>query len=299
MVDTDNMKIIITGASGFLGKSLMEYLPHQGYIAKALSLRSPQWESEIDPTCETIIHCAGKAHSVPTTEEEEKEFFEVNYDNTVSLCHAIDKLGVRLKAFIFISTVAVYGVHAGLNLKESLPLNGTTPYAKSKIKAEMYLRDWAQRNGVVLSILRVPLIAGHNPPGNLGAMIKGIKRGRYLSVGDAAVRKSMVMTEDIAKIMSQLIEVGGTYHLTDGYHPSVGELERAIAKAVGKSNPMKIPMFVAKMMAKVGDLLGADAPINSEKLERITTTLTFDDSKAQKALGWKPERVLDKISEIV
>lgn len=293
------MKIIITGASGFLGKSLMRYLPHQGHVVEALSLRSPQWESEIDLTCDTIIHCAGKAHSVPTTEEEEKEFFEVNYDNTVSLCHAIDKLGVRLKAFVFISTVAVYGVHAGLNLKESLPLNGTTPYAKSKIKAEMYLQDWAQRNDIVLGILRIPLIAGHNPPGNLGAMIKGIRNGMYLSIGDADVRKSMVLTEDIAKIISRLIEVGGIYHLTDGYHPSVGELERAIAKALGKSSPMKIPMFLAKMMAKVGDLIGTDAPINSEKLERITTTLTFDDSKAQMILGWKPAKVLDKISEIV
>lgn len=293
------MKIIITGASGFLGKSLMRYLPHQGHVVDALSLRSPQWESEIDLTCDTIIHCAGKAHSVPTTEEEEKEFFEVNYDNTVSLCHAIDKLGVRLKAFVFISTVAVYGVHAGLNLKESLPLNGTTPYAKSKIKAEMYLQDWAQRNDIVLGILRIPLIAGHNPPGNLGAMIKGIRNGMYLSIGDADVRKSMVLTEDIAKIISRLIEVGGIYHLTDGYHPSVGELERAIAKALGKSSPMKIPMFLAKMMAKVGDLIGTDAPINSEKLERITTTLTFDDSKAQMILGWKPAKVLDKISEIV
>ena len=293
------MKIIITGASGFLGKSLMRYLPHHGHVVDALSLRSPQWESEIDLTCETIIHCAGKAHSVPTTEEEEKEFFEVNYDNTVSLCHAIDKLGVRLKAFVFISTVAVYGVHAGLNLKESLPLNGTTPYAKSKIKAEMYLQDWAQRNDIVLGILRIPLIAGHNPPGNLGAMIKGIRNGMYLSIGDADVRKSMVLTEDIAKIISRLIEVGGIYHLTDGYHPSVGELEKSIAKALGKSSPMKIPMFLAKMMAKVGDLIGRDAPINSEKLERITTTLTFDDSKAQMILGWKPAKVLDKISEIV
>ena len=293
------MKIIITGASGFLGKSLMRYLPHHGHVVDALSLRSPQWESEIDLTCETIIHCAGKAHSVPTTEEEEKEFFEVNYDNTVSLCHAIDKLGVRLKAFVFISTVAVYGVHAGLNLKESLPLNGTTPYAKSKIKAEMYLQDWAQRNDIVLGILRIPLIAGHNPPGNLGAMIKGIRNGMYLSIGDADVRKSMVLTEDIAKIISRLIEVGGIYHLTDGYHPSVGELEKSIAKALGKSSPMKIPMFLAKMMAKVGDLIGTDAPINSEKLERITTTLTFDDSKAQMILGWKPAKVLDKISEIV
>lgn len=298
--------ILFTGSTGFLGKTLASELSEHNFtvidinalanervdISKPFSLNGG---SHFD----IVIHCAGKAHFVPKTDEEKKAFYEVNHQGTVNLCNAIDKLTIKPKAFIFISTVAVYGVDSGVDIKESHSLNGNTPYAKSKIEAEAYLQDWAQENNIVLGVLRLPLVAGPNPPGNLSAMIKGIKSGRYLSIGNADAKKSMMWAGDIAQIIPKLVDVGGVYNLTDGYHPSFGELEKAMSKSIGKSNPIKIPMFVAKIMAGVGNLLGAKAPINSNKLNKITSTLTFDDTKARERLGWNPTKVLDKIAEIV
>lgn len=299
--------ILATGSSGFLGTILKYEISRLGGnfydisdftgeitdIRKSFSLDGKEKKIDI------VLHIAGKAHSVPETREEEKAFYDINLEGTQNLCAALDRLSTKPKAFIFISTVSVYGLDKGEDISEDTPLLGTSPYAKSKIQAEQFLQQWAGEGGITLGILRLPLIAGPNPPGNLGAMIRGIKTGRYLSIGDADARKSMVWAEDIAAIIPKLAEIGGIYNLTDGYHPTFGELEREISKALNKSLPRKIPMFIAKIMAKVGDFLGRKAPINSNKLEKIISTLTFDDSKARKELGWQPSSVLDKVSNII
>src|SRR5690606_10001990 len=112
---------------------------------------------------------AGKAHGIPNSATEEKVFFDVNYQGTVNLCKALEQ-SILPKAFIFVSTVAVYGVDFDENISEEHPLKGETPYALSKIKAELYLTEWCTKNDVILSIIRPSLIAGPNAPGNLGAM---------------------------------------------------------------------------------------------------------------------------------
>lgn len=251
-----------------------------------------------DAVFDLIVHSAGKAHSVPKTKSQRQAFFDVNYQGTVNLCKAIDLLHEKPKAFVFISTVSVYGLDAGEMISEQHPLLGNSPYAKSKMQAEEYLTAWARNNNIALSILRLPLISGPNPPGNLGAMIRGIETGRYLSIGEADAKKSIVVAEDVAGIVPKLINKSGIYNLTDGYHPSFAEIERAIAQALGKRPPIKVPLILAQVLAKVGDLLGSKAPINTRKLKKITSTLTFDDSKARHELQWAPRAVLSTIAEL-
>ena len=228
-----------------------------------------------------------------------KEFYDVNFTGTLNLCNAFVTCRLPPSFIATLGTVAVYGLDEGELINESNLLNGNTPYSESKLLAENYLLNWADKNNVQLGILRLPLIAGPNPPGNLGAMINGIKRGRYLSIGEAGARKSIVWAEDIAKIIPKLAETGGIYNLTDQYHPSFKELENTIAAALGKKPPIKIPLSLAKKIAFIGDLLGARSPINTEKLKKITSSLTFDDSKAREILGWQSTPVLQKLPYIL
>src|SRR5690606_32817355 len=100
-----------------------------------------------------VFHAAGKAHTIPNSLDEEKVFFDVNYQGTVNLCKALEQSTLP-KAFIFISTVAVYGVEFGDNISEEHPLKGETPYALSKIQAEQYLTEWCAKNNVKLGIIR-------------------------------------------------------------------------------------------------------------------------------------------------
>lgn len=193
---------------------------------------------------------------------------------------------------MFISTVAVYGCDFGKLITEEHPLNGITPYAKSKILAEEYLTEWCKEHSVVLGILRPSLLAGKGAPGNLGAMVNGVKKGFYMNIAGGRVVKSILMAEDIANILPKIVVKGGVYNVCDTFQPSFGQISESVAKQLGKEKPINIPYWMAWCLAKVGDLLGNKAPINSYKLEKMTKSLTFSNEKACRELGWEPLDVL-------
>lgn len=293
-------QILITGRSGFLGKIISGNMKHSGSHLYSLG-RNVDDELQydltsdnliIDKTFDLVIHCAGKAHCVPKNDSEGKEFFDVNVEGTRNLLFALEKAPELPKSFIFISSVAVYGLELGNSIAETTPLLATDPYGKSKIEAEKAVSSWCEKNNVICTILRLPLLAGQNPPGNLGAMIKGIKGGYYFNIAGGKAKKSIVLADDVAKIILPAAEVGGIYNLTDGYHPSFSELANDISLQLGKSKPFNMPYFVAAFIAAIGDLIGKSSPIDTNKLKKITNDLTFDDATARKSLGWNPVQVL-------
>ena len=292
-------RLLFTGGTGFLGKNVMPLLKEQ-YEVTTCGITSDDMIKAnlakevpvLDKHYDVVLHACGKAHVVPKTEAEKQAFFDVNYQGTVNLCSALEKVGVP-KALVFISTVAVYGCEFGDLITEEHPLNGDTPYAKSKIMAEEYLTEWCKKHDVVLGILRPSWLAGKNAPGNRGAMVNGVRKGFYMNIAGGKVIKSILMAEDIARIMPALIKKGGVYNVCDTRQPSFGELSVSVAKQLGKRKPISIPYWMAWCMAKVGDLLGSKAPINSYKLEKMTKSLTFSNEKARKELGWEPLDVLE------
>lgn len=295
-------RVLITGGNGFLGTHLKKFYTKENFKIFSLG-RTGKSDIQCDistkvpklPEVDFVIHAAGKAHTVPKTQEEENDFFSVNLQGTVNLCKGLESIHCLPKEFIFISTVAVYGLDEGVDIDENYPLLGTSPYAKSKIEAELFLIQWAEEHNITVTILRLPLIAGPNPPGNLGSMIEGIKTGRYASIGKANSRKSMIWVEDIPQFILKIKDQGGVFNLTDNYHPTFRELESSISKNLGKSKLLKVPFVLAKLIACLGDLLGNRFPINSEKLKKITCTLTFSTQKAMLSTDWKPTQVLEKL----
>lgn len=291
-------KLLFTGASGFLGYNIRPIL-EKSYDVHTIGLTDDDdikfnIAKEVPPInthYDVVLHAAGKAHTVPKTEAEKQVFYDVNYVGTIHLCDALERVGVP-KALIFISTVAVYGCEFGDMITEEHPLEGTTPYADSKIKAEKYLASWCKNHGVVLGILRPSLLAGRKAPGNLGAMVDGIKKGYYMNIAGGKVVKSILMAEDIARLLPLLEEKGGIYNVCDTRQPSFGEISESVARQLGKRKPMSIPYWLARCMAKVGDMLGGKAPINSYKLEKMTKSLTFSNEKARRELSWEPLDVL-------
>ena len=291
-------KLLFTGGTGFLGKNIRPILDKmyevttcgitsEDMVKTNLAKEVPRLEQHYD----VVLHACGKAHVVPKTEAEKQAFFDVNYTRTVHLCDALEKVGPP-KALVFISTVDVYGCESGELITEEHQLEGETPYAKSKILAEEYLTKWCGMHNVVLGILRPSLLAGKDAPGNLGTMVNGVKKGFYMNIAGGKVVKSILMAEDIARIMPALVEKGGVYNVCDTFQPTFGQISKSIAEQLGKSRPICIPMWMAKCMALAGDLLGTIAPINSYKLEKMTKNLTFSNEKARKELGWEPLDVL-------
>ena len=292
-------KLLFTGASGFLGYNIRPILD-KSYDVHTIGLTDDDdikinMAKEVPPInthYDVVLHAAGKAHTVPKTESEKQVFYDVNYQGTVNLCAALEKAGVP-KSLVFISTVAVYGCEFGDLITEEHPLDGESPYAKSKLMAERFLSNWCGKNSVILTILRPSLMAGKNAPGNLGAMVNGIKKGFYINVAGGKARKSLMMAEDIAKLVVLAEDIGGIFNVCDNVHPSYKELSVSIAKQLGKRPPISIPYWIAWCIAKVGDRLGPKAPINSYRLQKLTKSCTFSNEKARKLLNWEPLNVLD------
>ena len=291
------MKILLSGSNGFLGYQIQTVLNPILDIT-TLSRSNSSINCDISnvipvlPQVNIVIHAAGKAHTIPKTSLDKQAFFDVNLKGTQNLLQGIEESQFLPKAFVFISTVAVYGRENGINISEDAPLLAKDPYGLSKIQTEQLVLDWCKKHNVICTILRLPLLAGQNPPGNLGAMIKGIQKGYYFNIAGGKAKKSMVLAEDVARSILKVAEIGGIYNLTDGYHPSFTELSNYISIQLGKAKPMNMPIWLARIIAKFGDLLGSKAPLNSNKLKQITSDLTFDDSKAREVFGWNPKQVL-------
>ena len=298
------MDCLLTGSSGFLGKAISEEISKENVVF-TLSRRNGHYKINLDTEIEDfgrrfdiVIHAAGKAHNIPNSDKEKSEFNNTNVIGTLNLLKGLEFSGVP-KMFVFISSVSVYGIDCGFEIKEESLLNAIDPYGKSKIHAEEIIKKWCNNHGVKYTILRLPLVIGANPPGNLGSMINAIRKGYYFNISNGTAKKSMVLASDIAKSIIEVAKIGGTYNLTDGYHPSFSELSYCIAKQFNKEIVPNIPKFMAILIAKIGDIFGHNFPINSNKLMKITSTLTFNDSKARKAFGWNPTPVLTgfKINE--
>ena len=293
--------LVLTGFTGYLGKFLADkfrfrekYFLTLGRVENSdiscdLKFEIPEFKTlkEFD----RIIHAAGKAHTVPRDLAEEEEFYKVNVDGTRNLLQGIDvwvksNTGkVYPKQFVFVSTVAVYGLEEGIGITENQILEPASAYGKSKVEAEKLVLNWGKEHGVNVLILRLPLIFGMGAPGNLGAMEKAIKKGYYFRIGSGNAVRSMVDVEQLSDFLVHLDgSESGIYNLVS-YHRSFKEVEQIFSDKYQKRIKV-IPSWMAKFAAKLGDVIPG-FPLNSYRLKKLESSLTFDCSLAEQQLGWK------------
>jgi nucleoside-diphosphate-sugar epimerase len=294
------MKVLLTGANGFLGTKISDVLKSEDIILYTLgrsknmnySVDLASNQPHIDHKFSLVIHAAGKAHMVPSNKYEEQAFINTNVTGTKNLLLALER-SFKPESFVFISSVSVYGLSKGSHIDENSALLANDAYGMSKILGEELVKVWCNKHQVKCTILRLPLLVGERPPGNLGSMIKAIKKGYYFNITNNKAKKSMVLAEDVARCIIDASKVGGIYNLTDGYHPDFYELSACIAKQLNTAAPISLHPFFAFTLAKLGDCFGNRFLFNSIQYQKITSQLTFDDRKARIGFGWKPRPVLD------
>ena len=291
------MKILLTGSNGFLGKEIYKNLISTNTIL-TLNRMNSDYNYDLSKNSivfndffDIVIHAAGLAH-IKANYKNKHLYNEINVNGTSNLLYALSKNKLP-KYFVYISSVSVYGLNEGIGINENEPLLAKDPYGLSKILAEDLVINWCNTNNIIYTILRLPLIVGVNPPGNLGSMIDAIKKGFYFNIGGGDYNKSMVLNTDVAIIILKAAKVGGIYNLTDGVHPTLYNLSDAISKKHYKNKIYNLPKYLIKFIAKFGDITGNIFPINTSKYKKLTTSLTFDDTKAKKAFGWQPTAVLE------
>jgi len=288
----------MTGSTGFLGKHIYDFFLKNDKCALHRLGRNNSAEYKIDLTdghftidCKynIVIHCAGKAHFVPKNTIESNLFLNVNHIGTLNLLSALSNNPPD--TFVFISSVSVYGLDEGINIKETAPLLASDPYGKSKILAEQSVIEWALKHKVNYLILRLPLLVGKDAPGNLGAMINSIKKGYYFNINGGKAKRSMLLVEDVPKAIKHLLGNSGIFNITDGCDPSYREMSSLIGTQVGREI-YSLPLFLCKLLAVVGDIMSI-IPFNSYKLKKLNQSLTFDSNIIRSKYGFIPQKVIE------
>lgn len=299
-------RILVTGASGFVGSVLAKRLAEDfdvvtaGRTEQGSASEHFYWDINEGPLSlsgnfEGVIHCAGLAHQ---PQADADQYFRVNVEGTRALLRALDTLKEPLPPLVHISTVAVYGRSCGLDIDEERTLGATDPYGQSKAEAEKLVREWGLSRKVSVLILRLPLVVGRGAPGNLGKMVSAIVRSRFVLVGGGTAVRSMVLLPSLAEQIPELIGRAGVYNLNDGRGASYKELGYLVADGYGLPRPWRIPKAVSWLAAcgleAMARVLGRQVVFDMETYRKLTRSLTFSCEKAVREIGWRTEAVMER-----
>ncbi len=297
------MKLLITGANGFVGKSLCSELSNQGHTVRAAvrSLdkqlvdvdriviasidKSTDWSPTIQ-NIEVVIHLAARVHVMNEIAVDAlAEFRKVNVDGTLNLATQAAKAGV--KRFIFVSSVKVNGEHTLANypFTENDDANPQDPYGISKHEAEQGLLLIAQQTGMEVVIMRPPLVYGAGVKANFASMMRVVKRGIPLPLGAIHNKRSFVYVGNLVSLIVRCIDhpaaANQVFLVSDGSDLSTTELLQKCAVALGvKARLLPVPQ---KLLTFSLGLLGKKAVA-----QRLCGNLQVDICKAKILLDWVP-----------
>lgn len=311
--------LLVTGASGFIGRRLCRQLQSQGYRVRAMLRRdqSGPWDERVVSDLAAavpaqalqgvacVFHLAGKAHALSETRQEDAVYDAINSEGTRKLLAASRAAGVR--HFVFFSSVKAMGEGGETCLDENADLPPETPYGKSKLAAEkMVLTGDYIPHPVVL---RLSMVYGPTDKGNLPRMIEAIARGRFPPLPKITNRRSMIHVDDVIKAavlaMQNQDAAGRTYILTDGQLYSTRQMYEWICQALGKTPPAwTVPLFALRTMALLGDAIGAVRGrrfvFDSDALDKLLGSACYHSASIGRELGFRPDRQLqESLAEIV
>jgi len=298
------MKVLVTGASGFVGGELCtELLRHshsvRGAFRQDRSRLAPADEVEhvivgsIDAStdwrttlagCDAVVHLAARVHMMrDDTQNPLALYREVNTEATLNLARQAALAGV--KRFVFISTIKVNGEGRDAAYLETDAPAPADAYAISKWEAEQGLHRIAREIGLEVVILRPPLVYGPGVKANFLRLMKTVQTGWPLPLGAIRNHRSLLYLGNFVDAIRVCIEhpaaAGQTFLLDDGEPVSTPQLIRALARAMGR--PARLPAVPVSALELVGTLLGKRAAV-----ARLTGSLYVDGSAIRSHLGWMP-----------
>lgn len=304
---------LVTGATGFVGKSLCAKLLENGKkvlgvvrnkcsdLPKELKLSHiSDLSAEIDWTdqlqgIDVVVHTAARVHMMnDKSANPVEEFRKVNTYATLNLARQAASMGV--KRFVFISSIKVNGemtstTHPFAPEDTFIPVD---PYGLSKYEAEQGLLALAKETGMEVVIIRPPLVYGPGVKANFASMMRWISKQVPLPFGAVNNKRSLVALENLVDFVVFCSDYKKTpqaknevFLISDGEDVSTTELMRKVAKAFNiKALLLPIPTclmtFVARFLGK-GDVA-----------KRLFGSLQVDSSKARELLGWKPVITMDE-----
>lgn len=296
-------KLLIVGASGFIGRALVELVAERSLAAVALSrhgergqvgtvrlVRVPEYDDleAIAPWVagrEIAIIVAGRAHVMTASAaDDEAAFHHGNCEVPLAVAEALADAGGR--RIVYVSSVAVHGTPAvGQRFRESdlpAPVNA---YGRSKLCGEEALRARCAQLGLELVIVRPPMVHGPDAPGHFGQLLRAAQRGIPLPLGAVRNCRSLIGVRNLADMLVHAAlhpaAAGRTFLVSDGEDLSTAEIAVSLYAAAGHSGRLlSIPPGLLKALLR---LVGRSATA-----ARLFDDLVVDASLATQLLQWQP-----------
>lgn len=303
------MKVLITGADGFVGRALAAHMFAQGHqVITAVRKPRPEfaslaaqnkwmlvpvgdigpetdWRAALDGV-EPVVHLAARVHVMQDRAVDPlAEFRLVNVQGTERLAQMAAAAGVR--SFVFLSSIKVNGegTPLGQPFTETDPSNPQDAYALSKWEAEQALMKVSRETGLEIVILRPPLVYGPEVKANFLRLMQWVAWGVPLPLGAARNRRSLLYLGNLVSAIDACLTrpsaANQTFLVSDGEDVSTSDLIRGLAAAMGRkarlvSLPPALLSAVAKLLQK-----GREA-------ERLLSSLQVDSSRIRRTLNWQP-----------
>jgi len=301
--------IVVTGATGFIGRHLLPTLYSQN-LQVILATRRHQINElsynykiinvgEINETTnwldalkevDILVHLAARAHQLNDQAiDPEAEFLRINCAGTNNLVKQAIASGV--KHFVFISSIGAMATVSDQLLTEESPCHPDTPYGRSKLQAEKALIEQCQGSQMTWTILRPTLVYGAGNPGNMERLMKLVKTGLPLPLGSINNQKSFLYVGNLVDVIATCIDhpnaKNQTFIVSDGEDLSTSELIRRLGKALEKS-PLLLP-FPPELLRLATKLLG-----KADIADRLLGSLQVDSNKIRQILDWTPPYTVDQ-----
>ena len=302
-------KLLLTGASGFVGKGVLQRFIADGNEVTTTSRRvwndapsflihctidgvlgNTDWRVAVRGQ-QTVVHCAARVHVMNDLAENPLEAFRaVNFYGTLNLARQAAEAGVR--RFIYISSIGVNGAETfDMPFNSSDAVAPHSPYALSKYEAEVGLLQLAEKTGLEIVIVRPPLVYGANAPGNFGSLMRWLGRGLPLPLGAINNQRSLVSLDNLVDLIATCIDhpnaVNQIFLVSDGDDLSTTQLLRGMGRALGRpARLLPIPPGLIKF--------GAELVGRSTVAQSLCGSLQVDISKTRQLLGWTPPLSVDE-----
>jgi nucleoside-diphosphate-sugar epimerase len=294
--------VLITGASGFIGKRLAQlllkrktpvictsrsFLRIDGAVCKTVGelCADTDWQESLQDV-HTVIHCAARVHVMKDKSSNPLQAFrDVNVAGTLRLAQQAADAGVT--QFIFLSSVKVNGEKTPRNtpFNEETPPKPQDAYGISKFEAEQALLELGRITGMAITIIRPPLVYGAGVGANFLTLLRCVNKRIPLPLASIRNRRSFIFIDNLASLIMQCIGHPAAFNqvflASDGHDLSTPELLRECASACGvKARLLPFPPFLLWLMAVfIGKKSAAD---------RLCQSLQVDSRKAQEVLMWTP-----------
>jgi nucleoside-diphosphate-sugar epimerase len=277
-------KILLSGASGFVGSNISKYLIDRNYCVDSIKIKSGIHPSILG-NCDVFIHLAGIAHDVKGKYTYE-DYLSANYKLTKDLYDIFLKSNVKI--FIFFSSIKAVTDHSDEILTEKIFPNPKTAYGESKLLAENYILNHSCKENQKAFIIRPCMIHGKNNKGNLNDLYKFIKFGLPWPFGLYENKRSFCSIDNLVFVIEKLISIeniqSGIYNMADSEPLSTNEVVAMIANSQNrKLNKIDIPIKLIKLLGRLGDLF--NLPFNSLKIEKLTQNFVVSNHEILKQIN--------------